>query len=179
MAGNTVWFAHGKESGPRGVKIQALARVAESRGWKVVSPDYSSTMDPEERVKMLIEEFRPGEGKVVLAGSSMGGYVSMAASERIRPDALFLMAPAVGIPGYSRKDPNPVAPRTVIVHGLGDEIVPPDGVVAFSRRHRTELHLVEAGHDLREAIPFLEFVFGKLLDEVSGCKPGGRIVPFI
>ena len=81
----TVCFAHGRESGPWGIKIRAMARVAESLGCRVVSRDDSDTRDPDLRVSRLIEESRAIVGPVILVGSSMGGYVATVASAVIQP----------------------------------------------------------------------------------------------
>jgi len=45
-----VLFAHGKESGPWGNKIQALAEVAKYYEYRVESPDYSDLPDANSRV---------------------------------------------------------------------------------------------------------------------------------
>jgi hypothetical protein len=49
----TIFFAHGKESGPWGTKFQALAEVAKGKGYRVENPDYSDLMDPDKRVERL------------------------------------------------------------------------------------------------------------------------------
>ena len=50
----TVIFSHGKESGPNGDKIVALADVAKGQGYTVESPDYRGIDTPDERVKHLL-----------------------------------------------------------------------------------------------------------------------------
>src|SRR5690348_225810 len=97
-----VVFAHGKESGPWGTKITRLAEVARALKFDVLSPDYSRTHDPKERVAMLLE-LAPRAGTLVLAGSSMGGYVSAMACAALKPRALFLMAPALYFPGWDEE----------------------------------------------------------------------------
>lgn len=91
---NVVYFSHGMESGPFGSKIMALAKVAEKLGFEVESPDYRSTMDADERVKMLLDLNPKANKNLVLVGSSMGGYVATVASKELKPQGLFLMAPA-------------------------------------------------------------------------------------
>ena len=54
----TVIFSHGKESGPWGLKITRLARVAEGLGFAVLSIDYRGVDDPAERVRMLLAHAR-------------------------------------------------------------------------------------------------------------------------
>src|SRR3546814_11352042 len=84
MTENLIVFAHGKESGPWGIKIKHLAKTAEQRGFDVISPDYRHTQEPQARIDQLIT-LRPQARRLVLAGSSMGGYVSaMARSEERR-----------------------------------------------------------------------------------------------
>jgi hypothetical protein len=46
MAPGLIHFMHGKESGPGGSKIAALAGVARARHWDVGNLDYSHTTDP-------------------------------------------------------------------------------------------------------------------------------------
>mgnify|MGYP000583791061 CR=1 FL=1 len=44
MPNLTVFFAHGRESGPWGIKIRAMAKVAETLGCRVVSRDDSDVV---------------------------------------------------------------------------------------------------------------------------------------
>lgn len=162
----TVCFAHGKESGPWGRKITALADVARHRGLDVVSPDYRFTMDPDERVRHLLKQPLPDGDELILVGSSMGGYVAAAASSRLRPSGLYLLAPAVDIPGYDA-DTTPYAGLVEVVHGWHDDIIPADIVIDWARRHRARLHLVDSEHALTSALPWLCRAFGGFLDELD------------
>lgn len=155
----TVIFAHGRESGPWGVKIRALARVAEKFDCQVISRDDSDSRDPELRVTRLIDEAAALQGPLVLVGSSMGGYVATVASQVVRPAGLFLMAPAVGLPGYAVQAPRPICRELTVVHGWHDEVVPVAAVLEFARAHQAMLHLVPAGHALLEQVDWLTQVF--------------------
>jgi pimeloyl-ACP methyl ester carboxylesterase len=163
MQNFTVIFAHGRESGPWGVKIRALARVAENFGFRVVSRDDSDTRDPELRVSRLIEEAGSIQGPVILAGSSMGGYVTAVASQTVKPVGLFLMAPALNMPGYDNHDVEAKARELEVVHGWDDDVVPFEGVLNFSRAHNALLHLVPAQHALIEQVDWLVEVFALFL----------------
>lgn len=163
MQNCTVVFAHGRESGPWGTKIRALAKVAEQRGCRVVSRDDSDNRDPELRVTRLVDEVKAIEGPVVLVGSSMGGYVATVASQVVRPVGLFLMAPAFGLPGYVNQTPLPISRELTVVHGWDDDVVPLEPVLAFAKQHQAMLHLVPAGHALLEQIDFLVQVFDPFL----------------
>lgn len=157
-----VCFAHGKESGPWGTKITQLAEVARARGFDVQSPDYSHTHDPQERVAHLLR-LAPRAEKLVLAGSSMGGYVSAMACDALQPRALFLMAPALYFPGWD-EEPQGVPALTTVVHGWGDDVVPVDRGIRFAQKHRAALHVLDSGHALNDQLPALRMVFGDLLD---------------
>ena len=52
-------------------------------------------MDPNQRVEKLFELQPQASENLVLVGSSMGGYVSARASEKLKPQGLFLLAPAI------------------------------------------------------------------------------------
>src|SRR5262249_9751891 len=92
--GRYVVFSHGKEAGPWGTKISALAEIARAEGYEVDSVDYRGIEDPHQRVTRLLAYCRDFQGRLVLVGSSMGGHVSTAASRLLRTAGLFLMAPA-------------------------------------------------------------------------------------
>ncbi len=167
----TVIFAHGRESGPWGTKIRALSKIAEKHGCKVISRDDHGNFDPELRVSRLIEEVESVEGTVILVGSSMGGYVATVASQVVRPAGLFLMAPAFGLPGYEKQDPQPIARELTIVHGWDDDLVPFDAVLNFARKHEAMMHLVPARHALLEQVSWLAQIFdlflGRCLDNAG------------
>lgn len=161
-----VIFSHGKESGPWGIKITRLAKVAKDLGFAVVSIDYRGVYAPAERVRMLLAQCPPGDGITVLAGSSMGGSVSLAAAAAIKPAGLFLMAPAIGLPGYPELPPLTHVPPTVIVHGWDDDIVPPGPVIDYARQHRLELALLSDGHTLERSLDFLATRFRFFLERL-------------
>jgi len=161
-----VVFAHGKESGPWGIKISHLATIAKARGFSVLSPDYRNTMDPDLRVQQLIA-LAPRAGKLILAGSSMGGYVSAMACNALRPDGLFLLAPALYFPQWD-SEPEQIPQHCAVVHGWQDEIVPVERAQRFAARHQAELHLLEADHSMNHRLPMLGALFAEFLDRALG-----------
>lgn len=162
--GKLVCFAHGKESGPWGLKITRLSEIAKRRGCTVVSPDYSHTPDPRARVRQLLD-LRPQAQPLVLVGSSMGGYVSAMACAQLRPQGLFLMAPALYFPGWD-EEPEGVPALCSVVHGWHDDIVPVERALRFAQRHRAELHVLDAEHTLNARIDTVAALFDDFLARV-------------
>lgn len=101
-------LSHGFESSPDANKVTALAEVAERLGWSHVRPDYSD-LDARREVSLLGDV--PGRlerllalardavtrGPVVLAGSSLGAYISGRVSLQVPVRGLFLMVPPICI----------------------------------------------------------------------------------
>ncbi len=170
MATGLVCFAHGMESGPWGTKITHLAALATQRGWQAVSPDFSFTKNPHERVHYLLNQPpEHGPAPLVLVGSSMGGYVAAHACAQLKPAALFLMAPAFYFPGWD-EEPQELPQHTVVVHGWQDEVVPVDVALKFAQAHEVELHLLHSGHTLTDQLPILGLLFEDLLRRVESAE---------
>ncbi len=167
---NLVCFAHGKESGPWGTKIQHLASIAKKLGFNVMSPDYSTEMHPDERVKMLLEKNPQAINKLILVGSSMGGYVSLVSSEKLNPDGLFVLAPAVFLEGFEVQNPKPVAKNIEIVQGWNDDVVPTEKVISYAKEHRITLHLVDSDHRLTSELERIGNIFEMFLVGVLKIK---------
>jgi pimeloyl-ACP methyl ester carboxylesterase len=94
-----VVFSHGKDSEPWGRKISLLAETARVEGYEVDSVDYRGIDDPAARVARLVEACQGLAGDLVLVGSSLGGYVSLAAAALLHARGVFLMAPAIYFDG--------------------------------------------------------------------------------
>lgn len=162
-----VCFAHGKEAGPWGTKIARLAHLARVRGFGVMSPDYRDLSNPDDRVQRLLD-LRPEAERLVLVGSSMGGYVSTVASRTLLPSGLFLMAPAFYMDGYAEAAPVPFAAHTVVIHGWQDEVIPAEHAVRFAAEHEVDLHVLAGGdHQLHGVMPRIEALFALFLDALS------------
>lgn len=157
-----VCFNHGKESGPWGTKISQLAAVARACGFAVISPDYSHTHDPHSRLHQLVDEVQPRAQTLVLVGSSMGGYVAAQACSALKPDALFLMAPALYFDGWA-EEPEGLPADIEVVHGWHDDVVPLANVQRFAARHHAALHVVDADHGLTAAMDTIEALFARQL----------------
>ena len=148
----TVVFSHGKESGPWGSKITAMAAAVRDLTLQVESVDYRGIDGPAARVAKLLDAVPRLQGPLVLVGSSMGGHVSAAAAARVQAQGLFLLAPAFYMPGFEASTPQDIACPTVIVHGWRDDIVPVDHSIRWAKEHRAALHVLESGHRLEDKI---------------------------
>ena len=167
--GFLVCFLHGKESGPQGKKIEVLSRIARDFNCRIFAPDFRGMFDAEQRVTKFLAELpaqQQSGGGLVLVGSSMGGYVALRASQSLPVAGLFLLAPSVSMPGYATAEPPACAGTTSIVHGWQDKVVEPEKVIRFAAGNRLELHMVDAGHDLSDALSRVEFLFRDFLSRV-------------
>jgi pimeloyl-ACP methyl ester carboxylesterase len=162
-----VYFSHGKESGPRGRKIRRLAPIAESLGHAVESIDYTDTLDPEARAERLAGILSRETDTFVLVGSSMGGYVSLVAAEQAAARGIFLMAPALYIPGWRKQEYDPGAAHIEIVHGWSDAVIPPQNSIRFAERADCTLHLISGDHTLNGSLDVVEALFTGFLETVG------------
>lgn len=169
-----VHFVHGKESGPRGEKIAALAAVAREHGWEVASLDYTHTVDPALRLEQLRQACGGLDQPLLLVGSSMGGWVAAEASAWLDAHGVFLLAPAVYMPDYPTQAPALLATHVEIVHGWDDEVIPCELAIRYAQLRGCTLHLVPGDHRLTGHIPLLCELFGAFLARCSplDCPPG-------
>lgn len=172
-----VIFAHGKESGPWGSKIRHLAALAEKLGAQVLSPDYSDLADPDARVARLLALPLPEHDGLVLAGSSMGGYVSTVASQSLNPLGLFLMAPAFYMPGYRVQNPVAKTDKVCVVFGWQDEVIPVEHGIRFAHACRAELHVMDADHRLNKVLPEVGVLFERFIASVITGSSGHPDAP--
>ncbi len=164
----TVVFSHGRESGPWGTKIRAMAELVEGMGCKVESIDYQGIEDPNERVEKLLAECADVDESLLLVGSSMGGHVATAAAEDLVAAGLFVLAPAYYMEGYETLTPVPPDLPICIVHGWRDDIVPVENSIRFARQCRATLHLVDGDHRLTDNIDEIKQYLKQFIEKISG-----------
>lgn len=167
MAQGLIHFMHGKESGPGGSKIAALAAVARARQWQVAALDYTHTASPPARLDQLLEACAAVHGPLLLVGASMGGWVAAQAAARLGAHGVFLLAPALYLPNYPTAAPEVPAARTEIVHGWEDEVIPCEHSIRFARLRACTLHLVQGDHRLNARIPLLCELFDGFLSRCA------------
>ncbi len=160
MKGHCI-FSHGFESGPDATKVTALAEVAERLGWTHERPDYtdldgkrevSELGDVPARLQRLLglAKTAAARGPVVLAGSSLGAWISAQVSLEVPVRGLFLMAPPIwpGAPHAMRAADVPVS----IIHGWHDELIPAQQVADWAQARNARLLLVDDGHRLERHV---------------------------
>lgn len=163
-------FSHGHLSSPQSNKIVDLTPIASRRGYSVEAIDYRDLQDdPVGRSERLIARIRELDGPVVLVGSSMGGYVSMAAAEEVEVTGLFLMAPALFLEHYVEGGVvpdtyHPRSPHIAIIHGWHDDIIPWQNSLKFAEQSNAALHLFNADHRLHGCIPSIAACLDHFLD---------------
>jgi predicted esterase len=149
-------FAHGLEGSPNGSKIRSLRDA----GFDVIAPDFQG-MVLAERVDLLQEIcLEYASQQPVLAGSSYGGLTAAIVAMRM-PDAfrgLLLCAPALHLVEPPVDDETVlIAPnglKTIIIHGLEDDVVPISCSIEYASRSSNEIvafHQVNDGHRLAES----------------------------
>jgi pimeloyl-ACP methyl ester carboxylesterase len=168
----TVLFSHGHESSPSSRKIVELAPVAERAGFAVEAIDYRDLRDDfVGRRDRLVERIDALDGPVVLAGSSLGGWVSVSAAERRDALGLWLTAPALFLEdrvegGVVPESYSPRTERTFVVHGWRDDIIPWRHSLRFAEASRAQLHLVDDGHRLEHSIGVMQRLFAEFLERL-------------
>ncbi|MBS0193034.1 MAG: hypothetical protein JSR34_02180 [Proteobacteria bacterium] len=170
MIGHAI-LSHGLESGPHATKVSALAAVAEALGWTTERPDFLACDrtqdhgrfgDVDGRIAQLHERARAADGPLVLAGSSMGAFISARVSLDVPCAGLFLLAPPPWLEGC-RYALDAAKVPTFIVHGWDDELIPAQGVIDWARPRKDRLLLVNDGHRLSDHVAFCAERFGDFL----------------
>lgn len=168
QAGNrdSICFSHGQDSGPWGTKIRAMADQARAADWAVESLDYQGT-GALDRVEKLVAYCESQDAPQVLVGSSMGGYVATAAAARIGARGLFLLAPALYLPGFEEFMPAtlPACP-TLIVHGWRDDVVPYAGSIRYGEETGASVMLLDGDHRLTAHLERINHLFGEFLRQL-------------
>ncbi len=167
MSGHCI-LSHGMESGPHATKVSALAKAAESLGWTSERPDYcdlDATHDVREvhtRLARLSARCAMVEKPLVLAGSSMGAFISALATLETRCVGLFLIAPPIELPDFPLLLDAAHIP-TCIIHGWEDELIPATDVVRWAQPRGDRLILVNDSHRLTDHVDYCAEVFGRFL----------------
>lgn len=171
MKGHAI-ISHGLQSSPDAAKARALAQVAQARGWSVELPDYrdidalGELGDIGARIERLDAIAAKAEAPLVLAGSSMGAFVSARVSLKRPVRGLFLMAPPTELRGFPLALESAAVPMRV-VHGWHDELIPAGEVVRWAQARSAPLLLVDDRHRLEAHVDSCAREFDLLLQAVE------------
>jgi fermentation-respiration switch protein FrsA (DUF1100 family) len=154
-----VVFSHGQDGAPWGRKATALADTARSEGYQPESVDYRGIDSPRERIARLMEFCQGLQGDLVLVGSSVGGYVSVAAASLLHARGVFLLAPALYTDGLPELRKGVLDCPATVVHGWRDEVVPYDHSVRFAQLYGATLHLLDDDHRLHGELRVIRYLF--------------------
>lgn len=168
-----VIISHGLNSGPDATKATAIAQACDLLGYSFECMDYrdlDALMPPlgdvEARIERLLSAVRTVRGSVILAGSSMGAFISAQVSLRAPVQGLFLMAPPISLEGYEMTLETAAVPLS-IVHGWHDELIPADAVLAWAKQHQARICLVNDDHRLSQHVDFCAQQFALFLGSLS------------
>ncbi len=170
----TVYLSHGLESGPGALKTQALKSVAEKLDdCEPVVMDYRGMAEPQQRLQHLLQvlaERGDDQAFCVLAGSSLGGWLSVAASAQQPVLGCFLLAPALGLADYPETSLAIQAQHTHIIHGWRDDVVAPGPVIERARLQRLSLRMVDDDHRLHASLDTILLDFERFLGQCSASS---------
>jgi len=169
-------LSHGFESGPDATKVTALAEVAQRLGWTHERPDFtdldarrevSQVGDVRARWQRLLELARAAaaaRGPLVLAGSSLGAYVSAQVSLQVPVRGLFLMVPPTKMGPLPALDAADVP--ISVVHAWHDELIPAGEIIDWARARSARLLLLDDQHRLSAHVETSARAFAELLESL-------------
>ena len=176
----SVILSHGFESGPDATKTTAMAAVAEARGWRALRPDFSThdgrglAASVAGRRRQLLQLCRDTPGPLVLAGSSMGSFVTGLVSREVDCVGLFLLALPVLIPDYPEALDLTANVPTILVHGYADDACPVHSVFDLARQRSLQLLLLADGHRLADHVEWIATQFGLFLQQIEAGTATAR-----
>ena len=166
---NQLILSHGQESGPNASKITRLDQLASARGYQCQRPDYGTQAHTSARIEQLLRQCNSPASNRVLAGSSMGAYISAMASLQVELAGLFLLAPPIFFRG-SEPAMRMRCANVTIMHGWNDELIDPTEVIAFARAYGAKLILVNDDHRLKNSMAAIAHEFTLFLSELETDK---------
>lgn len=109
------------------------------RGVGASSGEYDGGRGEVEDMLAVHDFVRPRypELPVILAGFSFGAYVQSVVAERVSPQHVLLVGPAVNLFQMGR-----AAPGTIVIHGEQDELVPAEAARQWAQSHGATFALV-------------------------------------
>ncbi|BBD79607.1 alpha/beta family hydrolase [Aerosticca soli] len=163
-------LSHGADTGPDATKVSLLAEHAETLGWRAIRPDYRRedalglAAAVPGRLEKLCATIDACAEPPVLAGSSLGAFVSALASCRRKVAGLFLLATPTAIPGYAQPLDLATDVPSLFIHGWRDAICPLEALLGFAGNRRLPLLILDDDHRLGASLPTLAAQLQLFLD---------------
>ena len=131
-----------------------------------ISTEIGELGDVPARINRLRQLAQAARGPLVLAGSSMGAFISARVSLEVPVLGLFLMAPPARLKEHDISLEAAPVP-TCIIHGWHDELIPASAVVQWAQVRSDHLVLVNDSHRLASHVDLCAAEFGRFLQELS------------
>lgn len=147
-------YLHGLESDSNSGK------ASQFREWfpGMLTPDFKGII--EERMTQL-DPILADKTDWTIIGSSFGGLMgaTFTCDHPTQVRKLILLAPALMLPPFASRDPEPVSVPTTVIHGTLDTVVPLEPVRDIAQRHFTDLTyiVVEDDHRLHKTLHELDW----------------------
>jgi pimeloyl-ACP methyl ester carboxylesterase len=121
--------------------------------------DYRGVDHPRARITRLVDFCKELQGDLVLVGSSMGGFVSVASASLLHARGVFLMAPALYMEGLPELRQGVLDCPAAVVHGWKDDVVPYEHSIRFAKEYGAALHLLDSDHRLHNQLRVVRYLF--------------------
>jgi len=147
-------YLHGLESTSQSGKARQFAELFPG----MITPDFVGSF--EERMTQLYLILGENRGWTIIGssyGGLMGGVFTCKHPQQVRK--LILLAPALMLPEFTNEHFPKIEVPTVLIHGMQDDVVPPEPVRQITKAVFTNLQYipVEDGHRLHEAFKELNW----------------------
>lgn len=145
-------YLPGKQGDINEGKIKLLRLIAKEQKILFTVIDYKKLNSLNNSIDYAINVIKEKNEKIILCGSSMGGYISIVLSNYIESIyGILLLAPAIGIDGYPDIETNIKCKNVKVIHGYNDDMVPYENVINFCINKKIEMHLVNDNHRLTKS----------------------------
>jgi len=162
-------YCHGKLDHPYSKKAKIIQSISWDHGLDVIVPDFTRNNCPDRRASHLIDylNISGNNTKTIYVGSNMGAYCALVTSQIVQPDAMFLMSPTIGLPGYKQKNPLGKTRKGLIyiLHGKKDRIVSLKNVLEYANQYDCCLELVDDDHSLHDSENLIRTSYQKFLSQ--------------
>ena len=152
-----VIFSHDKGEKPNGFIFNMLSGIVTIHGHQYEFMDYTDIQSPDQQAFHLTAHLERETEPFILVGAGVGGYASLLATKHHSPQGIFLLAPALYMPGFAVQE-YPSHPLVAILHSWSDTVVPVENsekyLLSMDRTDHIHQSLttLEGDHGLKEVM---------------------------